>query len=89
MLKQRNGERELLVWQWYWVGGRTTTDRLRAKAFEVISLLSGRGNPAASVLVYTPVSDVENLAQARARLQRQSEPLVRQLNITLDSVLDR
>jgi EpsI family protein len=34
--------RRRLMWAWYWVAGRPTTDAVRAKLLEVTGLLSGR-----------------------------------------------
>ncbi|WP_157264924.1 exosortase A [Azohydromonas aeria] len=45
---------EIIVWQLYWVNGELTSSDLRAKALGVWSLLLGRGDDAAAILVYAP-----------------------------------
>ncbi|HMM75059.1 MAG TPA: exosortase A [Gammaproteobacteria bacterium] len=68
-LRERNGPRSILVWQWYWVAGRVTIDTLEAKLFGVLGQLEGRGNPAASILLYTVMDDDADLDAARAWLE--------------------
>ena len=48
----------LLVWQWYWVGGRQTHSDLAAKLLGAWQRLSGQGDESAAVFIYTlePVS---------------------------------
>lgn len=52
-LRGAAGER-LLVWRWYWVGGRLTASDGWAKAYTVFSRLLGKGDDAAVVILYTP-----------------------------------
>ena len=57
----------LLVYRLYWVDGRTTSSEYVAKARLAWSRLSGRGDDAALVVMYTPVQDAG--ADARATLR--------------------
>lgn len=67
-LRSRDGPRSILVWQWYWVAGRVTQNPLVAKLYGVIGQLEGRGNAAASILLYTTMSDEAERGAARAWL---------------------
>lgn len=58
----------LLVWQFYWIDGRLTASDVRAKLYGAWQRLSGRGDDAAAVIVYT-VKDTDNAASAQALLQ--------------------
>jgi len=61
-----SGEK-LLVWQWYWNGGRSTIAPHMAKLHQVASMLAGRGSAGASIIIYTPVPEDE-VETARQRL---------------------
>jgi exosortase A len=61
-----NGER-LAAWQWYWVDFRVTSSDYVAKFYQAISVLLGRGDPTAWVVVYTTTTLDE--AQVRPILQ--------------------
>ena len=89
ILRERAGDGQLIVWQWYWVGGHTTVDRLLSKLYELNSLLRGHGNPGASILVFTLVGAHEDLDQARHRLRMQSDKLAQSLNAALDRTLSK
>lgn len=52
-----NPSGRLLVWNWYWIGGRWTASDYAAKAYQAMSVLSGRGDGAAAVMLYAPVGD--------------------------------
>jgi exosortase A len=47
----------LRVWQIYWVGGRWTTSDVRAKLWQALDRLTGRGDDGAVVLLVTPAAD--------------------------------
>lgn len=49
----QSGDKRLLVWRWYWVDGRRTTSAYRAKLLQIRSVLQGRGEYAAMVMLYT------------------------------------
>ena len=50
--------------QWYWVGGRVTSSDHVAKLYGVIDRLTGRGDDAAVVVVYTPMTDARDTRAA-------------------------
>jgi EpsI family protein len=57
----------LAVWQWYWVDGRATSNDYVAKLYQAMSVLEGRGDPVAWVIVYTPTeTDEQDRAALRA-----------------------
>ena len=61
-------ERErLAAWQWFWVDGRVTSSDYLAKLYQALSVLRGRGDPVAWVIVYTPTDGGE--AKVRTILQ--------------------
>jgi exosortase A len=61
-------ERErLLVWQWFWVDGRATSNEYFAKFYQLLSVIQGHGDSVAWVIIYTPIEQSE--AQARATLE--------------------
>ncbi len=64
----RSAGTRLLVWQFYWIDGRLTASDVRAKLYGAWQRLSGRGDDAAAVIVYT-VKDTDNAASAQALLQ--------------------
>jgi len=57
----------LVVWRWYWVDGRATSSDYAAKLYQAMSVLEGRGDPVAWVIVSMPAETDE--AQVRAALQ--------------------
>jgi exosortase A len=60
-------ERNLLVWQLYWVDGELTASDLKAKLYGARQRLMGRGDDAAIVLLYAPKG---NQGQGRALLEQ-------------------
>lgn len=66
------GDRRLLVWNWYWIDGRWTSNDYVAKLYQAVSMLSGRGDDAAAVMLYAPIvggrrGDAESALDAFAR----------------------
>jgi EpsI family protein len=61
------GDTRLQAWQWYWIGGRRTTSDQLAKLYIALDRLTGRGDDAAVVIVYTPMTDPRD-PQAAATL---------------------
>jgi exosortase A len=53
--------------QWYWINGRVTSSDYLAKVYGALDRLTGRGDDAAVVIVYTPMADARD-AQAAATL---------------------
>src|SRR5205807_2053263 len=46
-----SGSKQLLAWQWYWIGGRTTASPVRAKLIQLeATLIEGRRSAAAIAL---------------------------------------
>lgn len=56
-LRFGNTDSRLLVWHWYWIGGRVTHNNYWGKAYTALARLSGRGDAAALIAVYTPILD--------------------------------
>lgn len=46
-----------VVWEWYWIGGRFTSDRYIAKIYEAIAKLSGSTQAAAAIIVAADYDD--------------------------------
>jgi len=47
----------LLVWHWYWIAGRVTSNDYVAKVWLVLAKLAGRGDDSAVVMLETPVAE--------------------------------
>ncbi|WP_291994444.1 exosortase A [Candidatus Accumulibacter sp. ACC003] len=60
-----SGNREMLVWQWYWVDGRWTASDALAKAYTAWARLSGKGDDSAVLVVY---AQSDRLADGEAAL---------------------
>ena len=43
----------IAVWQWFWVNGHETSNEFLAKLYQTISVLRGRGDAVAWVVIYT------------------------------------
>lgn len=48
----RSGDGDLVVWHWYWVGGRFTSHAELAKFWQAFDKLRGRGDDAAVLMIY-------------------------------------
>lgn len=59
---------QIVIWQWYWIEGRTVPAPLWAKFYEILARVQGHGNAGATVLVYTTLHEGEELSGARTRL---------------------
>lgn len=57
--KQGNPEERYVVWQWYWINGRLTSNEIEAKWLTALAMLSGKGDDSAVVVLYTPKADAE------------------------------
>lgn len=70
----------LLVWQWYWVNGRLTSSNYLAKGYATLDRLFGRGDDAAAVVIYAPMSDSrdERAAEALAMFAADMAPSIEQ-----------
>lgn len=58
-------QERLLVWRWYWIGGRWTSSDYLAKFYLAISRLAGRGDDSAAIIIYTPFAVGEREAAER------------------------
>jgi exosortase A len=76
----------LRVWYSYWIGGRFVANDTQARLLMSMNRLMGKGDDAAILIFYTPVSPAAEYAQADALLQRFVSavlpPLSRQLDAT-------
>jgi len=60
-----NADQRLLVWHWYWIGGRWTDSDYIGKAYLALAQLLGRGDDSAMVALYIPVTaESRDVAQA-------------------------
>lgn len=50
----RTPEHRVLVWHWYWIGGRWTSSDYIGKAYLAFAQLMGQGDDSAMVAVFTP-----------------------------------
>lgn len=57
----------LMMWQWYWVDGVFTDNPYEVKARQLLAAMMGRSQAAASVILYTPLYEKDEEAQARLR----------------------
>lgn len=57
--KQSSLDDRYIVWQWYWINGRLTTSDIEAKWLTALSMLTGRGDDSAVVIVYSPKVNAE------------------------------
>ena len=53
----RGASEQLLIWQWYWLGGHSTSSDVRAKIQLAWQRLTGASDTASWVAIYTPVGD--------------------------------
>ena len=53
----RGANEQLLIWQWYWLGGHSTSSDVRAKLQLAWQRLTGASDTASWVAIYTPVDD--------------------------------
>ncbi len=53
LLRAHSSSARLAVWQWYWVNGHWTASDVLAKAYTVVSRLTGSGDDSAVIVLYT------------------------------------
>jgi exosortase A len=75
----------LLVWHWYWIGGRVTSNDYVAKVLLVLAKLAGRGDDSAVVMLHTPVADEDG----RARAERVLADFVQEMGPSVSQALAR
>lgn len=61
----RGPSTRLLVWRWYWVDGQYTVNQYWAKLLQAKSMLLGRGDDGAVVIVYTELDTGRDAAAGR------------------------
>jgi len=59
LAKMRSDNLDLLVWYWYWVDGRTTTNHYLAKLWDTRARLLGGKGDAAAIIVSTPITELD------------------------------
>ncbi len=57
LAKMRSEGQDLLVWYWYWVNGRTTTNHYLAKLWDAKAKLLGEKGDAAAIVISTPFTE--------------------------------
>jgi len=55
LAKMRSQNQDLLVWYWFWVNGRTTTNHYLAKLWDAKAKLLGEKGDAAAIIISTPL----------------------------------
>lgn len=63
-LAAAGSQSRLLVWQFYWINGRLTSNDYLAKAYSAFYRLTGRGDESAVLVLYTQKSDRAGSAEA-------------------------
>ncbi len=58
----RSGNSRLLVWNWYWIGGKYTSNAYLAKLYQAKAKIFGEGDDAAAIFVYTPFDEKPDAA---------------------------
>jgi EpsI family protein len=56
LAKMRSHDQDLLVWYWYWVNGKTTTNHYLAKLWDAKAKLLGGKGDAAAIVISTPLT---------------------------------
>jgi EpsI family protein len=76
LLKKRDGTQRL-VWYWYRVAGRHATNKYRAKASQVLGLLTGKPDAFVIAVATTPGEDLGHARQALGKfVSAMKKPLV-------------
>lgn len=53
-------DKYLVVWQFYWINGKVTANDYLAKAYGILNRLTGLGDDAAVIVVYTPQESTQD-----------------------------
>jgi exosortase A len=64
LAKMRSRDQDLLVWYWFWVNGRTTTNHYLAKLWDAKAKLLGEKGDAAAIVISTPLTGEIGEAEA-------------------------
>ncbi len=71
-------DRRIVAWQWYWVDGRLTASRHLVKGLEALSMLRGRGDAAANIVIFAAYRDSpDEVEAALAEFAEASLPHIR------------
>ena len=77
----RSTRGNLLVWSWYWVDGKYTSNGYLAKLYQAKAKLLGDADDAAAIFVYTPYDGKPD--RAMATLREFVRPAFRSLDLAL------
>lgn len=67
-----SGEERLIVWRWYWIGGRLTSSDREAKLLTAWSRLKGAGDDSAVVMLYARKDETHSGERALGRFSAQA-----------------
>lgn len=65
--KQGLADDRYIAWQWYWINGHLTSSDIKAKWLTALSMLSGKGDDSAVIIVYARKPDAEQVLNAFTR----------------------
>ena len=74
--KEGSNESRFIVWHWYWINGRLTTNDIEAKWLTALSRLRGQGDDSAVVMLFTPA---DNSAERLRSFAAATGPQIHQL----------
>ncbi|TAN79300.1 MAG: EpsI family protein, partial [Gallionella sp.] len=73
------GNRQLLAWQWYWIGDTQTANPYRAKWLQAKQHLMGEGDDSADMVVFAPYdARPDEIAAAMENFIARASPAIRQ-----------
>lgn len=84
----RNPEHRVLVWHWYWIGGRWTSSDYVGKAYLALAQLMGQGDDSAMVAVFTS-SVADHREVAEEKLSRFVQAAAPQIGSALQQTRER
>lgn len=64
MHKSGTTDDRYIAWQWYWINGHLTSSEIEAKWLTAWSMLSGRGDDSAVIIIYAPKTNAEQALTA-------------------------
>ena len=77
ILSKENGTHSrFVVWKWYWINGRLTSNDIEAKLMTALSRLRGQGDDSAVVMLYAPM---ENSSERLSAFAAAAGPQIQQL----------
>lgn len=66
----------LLAWQWHWVDGHLTSSDTLASFYSVLALLTGNGDDAATIIVFTPETAQGGAESTLSAFVREAGPTI-------------